>query len=456
MTPTDHTPNIRLPLMAPAQAAKHIVHNEALLQLDRLVQMRVESRALTHPPAEAEPGDLYLVPEAATGDWTGHDGDLAARTGTGWDFVPVQAGWIVWVEDEAAAFVITPDGPKPLQFQNEDAGQGVFDSLSVGTGPDASNRISVKSTGVLFSHDDAGPVGAATGDVRFKINKADPSDTASLLFQTGFGGRAEIGTAGSYALVVKVSADGATWRNALEVDGDTGRVSLPATPALTPPVNAYPDSGRFASLPKPSGFFSSGFQLPGYLGMRNGGALSDGGKFIYNNATFGGGAAVLDPEVESFIEATRPPGNSRRFGAEFHLLRCDAGTSPTDSAVTEAGTDYYPTLQNALAALPERFTIAFHVKARSGGVLIAQTRDSVLHVDGVAQTGAVALTPQSGWVHVCRHYTPDRLTHLGYDTILFGVLATSGGAFSLALPCASVGHASPDMRGLVPALEGWV
>jgi hypothetical protein len=61
-----------------------------------------------------------------------------------------------------------------------------------------------------------------------KINKATASDTASLVLQTGYSGRAEFGLAGDDDWHVKVSADGAVWTEALKVDRTTGRVSLPA------------------------------------------------------------------------------------------------------------------------------------------------------------------------------------------------------------------------------------
>lgn len=57
-----------------------------------------------------------------------------------------------------------------------------------------------------------------------KVNKAADTDTASLLFQTGWSGRAEMGLAGDDNFSVKVSADGSSWTTALELkrySGDT-------------------------------------------------------------------------------------------------------------------------------------------------------------------------------------------------------------------------------------------
>ena len=71
-----------------------------------------------------------------------------------------------------------------------------------------------------------------SGDHRLKINKAAAVDTASLLFQSGYSGRAEFGLAGDDNWRVKVSPDGAAWVEALKVDAATGRVTLPAALAL--------------------------------------------------------------------------------------------------------------------------------------------------------------------------------------------------------------------------------
>jgi hypothetical protein len=76
--------------------------------------------------------------------------------------------------------------------------------LGVNTAADASNRLTVASDASLFTH--------AGGGHQIKINKNTASNTASLLLQNGFSGRAELGLAGNDDLSLKVSADGAQWR----------------------------------------------------------------------------------------------------------------------------------------------------------------------------------------------------------------------------------------------------
>lgn len=94
-------------------------------------------------------------------------------------------------------------------------------SLGINTTADSVNRLSARSEAVLFSAIDAASGGI--GDIQFKINKETATDTASLLFQTGFSGRAEMGLAGNDDWRIKVSADGAAWQDAIEVDAASGR-----------------------------------------------------------------------------------------------------------------------------------------------------------------------------------------------------------------------------------------
>jgi len=64
------------------------------------------------------------------------------------------------------------------------------------------------------------------------------SDTASLLFQSGWTGHAEIGLAGDNGLVLKVSPDGGAWTEAMKFDAATGMAtggSVQSTPADTTP-----------------------------------------------------------------------------------------------------------------------------------------------------------------------------------------------------------------------------
>jgi len=95
------TPNLALPLLAAAQAQKHVTVNEALLLLDALASLRLESLTETAPPGAPADGDRYGVPAGATGAWSGHAGEVAARIGGGWVFREPVLGQVGYVADEA-------------------------------------------------------------------------------------------------------------------------------------------------------------------------------------------------------------------------------------------------------------------------------------------------------------------------------------------------------------------
>ena len=94
------TTNFALPLVAAAQAQKHVTVNEALTRLDGLAQLRILSRAITLPPAAVD-GETYFVPTGAQNAWAGHEGELAIFSNGGWVYSVPSKGWRGWIEDES-------------------------------------------------------------------------------------------------------------------------------------------------------------------------------------------------------------------------------------------------------------------------------------------------------------------------------------------------------------------
>jgi len=212
---TDTSPILGLPYLLPAQAQKHVTVNEALVLLDLLVQAAVSDRTRTVAPGAPVLGDRHIVAAGASGIWAGQDGRIAHYGPAGWEFVIPKAGWLVQILAEARGAVfngtlwITPDA----QAQS-------FPQVGVSTTADATNRLSVVAPATLLSHAGAGH--------QLKLNKATAGDTASLLYQTGFSGRAELGLTGDDNLSVKVSPDGSAWTTAVSVTAASGVVTLPA------------------------------------------------------------------------------------------------------------------------------------------------------------------------------------------------------------------------------------
>lgn len=104
---SETTPLLALPLIAAAQAQKHVTHNEALLRLDALAQLSVRDRTRASPPADPMPGDRHIVAAGASGDWSGHEGAVALFD-AGWRFLVPGAGWRAYVEAEGRT--LTHDG----------------------------------------------------------------------------------------------------------------------------------------------------------------------------------------------------------------------------------------------------------------------------------------------------------------------------------------------------------
>jgi hypothetical protein len=99
------TANLRLPLVQAAQAQKHVTVNEALMRLDALSQLRIQSRTLSAPPTSPSGGVVYALPAAASGAWSGRDGQLAMWSNGGWEYATPAAGWTGWIVDEETSAI---------------------------------------------------------------------------------------------------------------------------------------------------------------------------------------------------------------------------------------------------------------------------------------------------------------------------------------------------------------
>ncbi|MCR6635737.1 DUF2793 domain-containing protein [Devosia sp.] len=203
----DDTPRLSLPQIISGQALKHITHNEALMRLDALVQASVEASTLTTPPTTALEGEAWIVPAAATGAWAGHSEEIAAFQAGAWNFYDPAPGWQVF--DKASGTLCVFSGTGWIAVAATGAGLPQF---GINADADTTNRLSVAADATLFTHDGAGH--------QLKLNKATASDTASLLFQSNWSGRAEMGLLADNAWRLKISADGSSWSNALVVASD--------------------------------------------------------------------------------------------------------------------------------------------------------------------------------------------------------------------------------------------
>ncbi|WP_312136651.1 DUF2793 domain-containing protein [Brevundimonas sp.] len=222
---SDDSARLGLPYVASGQLQKHVTVNEAFTRLDALVQTAVVSRKLSVPPTEPPTGALYLVGPAPSGGWAGlAEGDLVRADVGGWvPVVPTQGMGLV-VLDEGVSLVRI--GGAWTSLAQTLGGTLTLERVGVGATPDADNPFSARINKALWAarpDDDGGD-----GDLRFVFNKQDASHTASVLFQSGWQGCAEIGLMGDDDLRFKVSPDGSHWHDALRVNRSTGRIWFPA------------------------------------------------------------------------------------------------------------------------------------------------------------------------------------------------------------------------------------
>jgi hypothetical protein len=209
------TARLSLPYIAPQQAQKQVTYNASMALLDQLVQPAVKSRTTTTPPGSPAEGDTYVVAPSATGAWTGKDGKLAAWLSGAWSFTAPAEGWTSYVADTTEIAVFKSGAWTSFVT----TGGTSLAKLGINAAADLTNRLAVGSDASLFTH-------AGTSH-RMSLNKASAADTASLIYQDNFSARAELGLSGDDAFHVKVSPNGSTWYEALNIAQSSGLVSLP-------------------------------------------------------------------------------------------------------------------------------------------------------------------------------------------------------------------------------------
>lgn len=99
------TLRLGMPLLQSAQAQKHVTVNEALMRLDGLVNLVLQSVVAVAPPAVVTDGQCWGVPASATGVWAGQGGKIAVGSNGGWVFVPPARGMRAYVADRGVAAI---------------------------------------------------------------------------------------------------------------------------------------------------------------------------------------------------------------------------------------------------------------------------------------------------------------------------------------------------------------
>lgn len=158
---SETTSQLDLPLVMPDQAQKHVTVNEALLRLDALVQLSVESRTLTSQPAAPQHGGRWIIPDAASGaEWMHFSaGDIAIFRDGYWSNATPRDGWRAHVRDEAAECIFQGGAWQsglPVQVLAADADGAqtraiiLTETLTALAGPSVTSSVSIPDRAVLF------------------------------------------------------------------------------------------------------------------------------------------------------------------------------------------------------------------------------------------------------------------------------------------------------------------
>jgi hypothetical protein len=218
------SPNLALPFIEGGELLPDVTLNETLRLIDTLVQLAILDRDLNTPPGSPSEGQRWIVKASPSpaGAWAGHGNHVAAWQDGDWVFCTPQVGWIAFIVDEGA--LVAWSGSAWVDALAMLSTLQNITLLGVGTTADSTNPFSAKLNNTLWVAKTVAEGG--DGNLRYKLSKESAAKTLSLLMQTNFSGRAEIGLTGDDNLHVKVSPDGSSWVDALVIDKTTGKLTI--------------------------------------------------------------------------------------------------------------------------------------------------------------------------------------------------------------------------------------
>ncbi len=311
-------------------------------------------------------------------------------------------------------------------------------------------RFTVSAQESLLDHEGTGH--------RLRINKAASANTAAVVLQNAGSPRAEIGLSGDDDLRLKVSPDGATWKDALKIDRTSGAVAFPNSNLDAPsPLNLLPDAGRCAANTDAAAVsVIGGFTTPGYLLPFNGASISAHAKMIYNNTTYGGTAGALDADVDALMTKIRDAGY-RRYHSEFWVAKLTKGNG-TSLPTTVAGIPHYVSLYMRRLRLATSTTHVY-LRAKSGNLVVRWMHaGQTIYANGVEQPKTdLLITPAMGWIAVRLQDIVPLRTSFGYQPDYFYLSQAVAGdeaLFALMALSSGINKIDPDI-GLIPNIAAF-
>lgn len=258
----------------------------------------------------------------------------------------------------------------------------------------------------LFPLAARGTVECGRGDLRVALNKAAVANTVSQLFQTNYSGRAETGLTGDDRYRIKVSSDGATWREALNVDPATGLVSLPQTAGLANGLATLDAAGKVPSSQLPA---ASGPVMRGWLA----------GFGLANNATTP--ASKIDVAVGQAADSA----NAVLISGAAATVNCaTTGANGLDSGSLAANSWYHVfAIAKADGAAAFLASLSAAAPALPAGYITFR-RIGAVRTDGAA--AILAFTQVDDTFHFAAAITDVSLASMGVANALYTLTAPTG------------------------------
>lgn len=153
--PSNETMRLAMPLLQPAQAQKHVTVNEALMRLDGLVNLVLQSVTATEPPQAVIDGQCWGVPGAAFGPWAGQGGRIAIGANGGWVFLAPGAGMRAFIADQGIGAIHDGSGWVPGAVTLGTLGSAMMagvteGEVTVGAGASFDTGIAIPAGAMVF------------------------------------------------------------------------------------------------------------------------------------------------------------------------------------------------------------------------------------------------------------------------------------------------------------------
>lgn len=120
------TARYSLPMLFAGQAQKEFAINQSLAVIDAMLATSVTA-SLSDPQASVSEGECFRIVAPASGDWLGHEDEIAVWVGGAWQFVVPHTGMSVF-DQAAAAFLHYNSGWKSANEPSAPTGGTVVDS----------------------------------------------------------------------------------------------------------------------------------------------------------------------------------------------------------------------------------------------------------------------------------------------------------------------------------------